>query len=675
MSGADLVGAATRATGSGRALAWVFTGAPAVVPLLLGIHRVDAATPVSTAWLLRGAAAAVALGLMVGIALRLRRPRVARALFVGSAMGFGTLGVLGLADAPVASFMVALVAMALIAVAPSFEPPARPVGRHRRALARAAAWAAAIASLALAAFQPSADPLAQTAGLLPSTIALVHARILLRTRVRGRALFGAGVVIVGVLSLWDQPALALLAGAAAPVGILLLLPGSSDPAASLLGAWSDALMGHPARLLLSTFAMVGIAGGVALTIPAASTGARLPIIDGLFTATSAVCVTGLVVVDTPAALTGLGEAIVLLLIQAGGLGILTFTTAALLAMGNLGVRSEGVAARLLASEGPRASLGAALRRVLWVTVLAEAAGAAVLSILFAVGGEPVGRAIWRGTFTAISAYCNAGFALQSDSLVPYASSPLVLGTVSALVIVGGLGPAVVVAVPAWLRRRPTSLRVRVVLTTTAWLLLVPTLLLLVIEWNHALADLSVLDRVVNAWFLSVTTRTAGFNSVDMGMLTPPTVTIVMMLMMIGGSPGSTAGGLKTTTAAVLLLASVATARGAATVRFRHRTIPGATIRRALAATGSLVLVAVCTLVFLQLTQAIAPVEAAFEVVSAVATVGLSLGVTADLDAIGRVAITVLMLIGRVGPLVFLGVLMPVAPRSLARCPPEDLPVG
>ncbi|MCA9652132.1 MAG: hypothetical protein KC501_19615 [Myxococcales bacterium] len=671
MSGADLVARADR----GGTLSWISTAAPAVVPLLLGIHRVDASSPPTTGWLLRGTAAGVALGLMAGVALRHRRPRLGRAVFVGSATGFGAMGVLGLADAPVASFVVALVAMALLAVTPSFDAVTPAAARRPRTLARAAAWAAAIVSLLLAAFLPSVDPFARAAGLLPSLIALVRARILLRTRARARVLVGAGVVLAGASASWSMPSLALLFVAAIPVGILLLLPDSTRTGATLLDAWSDALLGHPARLLLATFAMVGVAGGIALTIPAVSTGEPLHIIDGLFTAVSAVCVTGLIVVDTPTALTGLGQAIVLLLIQIGGLGILTFTTAAFLAIGNLGVRSEGIAARLLASETPRASLGTALRRVLLVTAVTEATGTVVLSIAFAASGEPLGGAVWRGLFTAISAYCNAGFALQSDSLVPHAGSPTVLLTVSALVIVGGLGPAVVVAVPAWLRRRPASLLVRVVLTTTAWLLAVPTLLFLVIEWDHALAELSVVDRVINAWFLSVTTRTAGFNSVEMGMLTAPTVTLVMMLMLVGGSPGSTAGGLKTTTAAVLFLASLATARGAATVRVWHRRIPSTTIRRALAATGAMVFVATGTLVFLQLTQPIPPVEAAFEVVSAIATVGLSLGVTAELDGIGRIAITILMLVGRVGPLVFLGVLMPLAPPSLAKCPQQDLPVG
>lgn len=671
----------SRAPGSGeggRPAAWVAVAAPATVPVLLAIHEVPPGEGSPGAWALRGLAVVVALGLLVGAQLLHRTSRFARRLLASSALGFGALGVLGLADAPLASFVVALVAVALVTVVPARDRAEPAHGRRPRERARAAAWAALAVMLGLAAFNVVHDPLGRIAGFVPALVATYEGRALLRSRGRFRAL---GVIVgvgVGVALLWSLPGLSLLAATGLPVGLLLLLPDAPTTGTGhkpLLDLWLAALIGHPARLLITTFVVVGITGGIALTLPSASTQAPLTIVDGLFMAFSAVCVTGLSVIDVPAVLTGVGEAILLVLIQVGGLGILTFTTAAFLMMGNLDVRSEGIAARMFATGTPRASLGPALRRVLLITAIAELVGAVILSWAFVAGGESLGNGIWQGTFTSISAYCNAGFALRSDNLVSYQAQPVVVGTVTALIIVGGLGPAVVVAMPAWLRGRPTSLTVRLVITSTLWLLLAPTVLFTIIEWNHSLAGLGPVDRVLNAWFLSVTTRTAGFNSVDMTALTPATVTLVILLMAVGGSPGSTAGGLKTTTAAVLFLASLATSRGAPTVEIGRRTIPEATVRRALATTGAYVVATACMLVFIQLTQPISPTFAIFEVVSALSTVGLSLGATTELDAVGRLAITLTMLVGRVGALTFLGVLMPLAPSRPTQRPQEDIPIG
>lgn len=666
----------TPGSAGGRPAAWVAAAAPAVVPVLLAIHEVDGDAGSAWAWLVRGLAVLVAGSMVLGAQLLERGPlRLARGLLAGAAVSFGALGVLGLADAPLASFVVALVTVALVTVVPARDRAEPAYGRRPRERARAAAWAALAVMLGLAAFGLVHDPVGRIAGFLPPLVALYEGRALFRSRGRWRVLAVLAGVAAAVSMLWSLPELSLLVAIAVPVGLLLLLPEATRGPAPLVDQWLGTLLGHPARLLITTFTVVGVIGGVALTMPSASTVAPLTVVDGLFMAFSAVCVTGLSVIDVPVVMTGVGEAILLVLIQVGGLGILTFTTAAFLVMGNLDVRSEGIAARLFASETPRASLGPALRRMLLVTVVAELVGAILLSAAFVAGGESLGHAIWEGTFTSISAYCNAGFALRSDSLVSYQAQPLVMGTVSALIIVGGLGPAVVVALPAWLRRRPTTLTVRVVLTTTLWLLLAPAVLFTIVEWNQSLAGLGPIDRVLNAWFLSITTRTAGFNSVDMTALTPATVTVVMLLMAIGGSPGSTAGGLKTTTAAVLFMASLATSRGAPTVELGRRAIPEATVRRALAITGAYVVAAACMLVFIQLTQAIGPTHALFEVISALSTVGLSLGATAELDSVGRLAITLTMLVGRVGALTFLGVLLPLAHARAAHRPQEDLPIG
>jgi trk system potassium uptake protein TrkH len=303
--------------------------------------------------------------------------------------------------------------------------------------------------------------------------------------------------------------------------------------------------------------------------------------------------------------------------------------------------------------------------------------AIVLGLLFRLHGDGWGEAAWRGLFTAISAYCNAGFALQSDSLIPYQDSGLILHLVALLIILGGLGPVVVAALPRILAReqRP-SLHARIVLLTTAVLLVIPTCLIGALEWNHSLAGLSVPARLHNAWFQSVTTRTAGFNSVDFAALTPATQTLVEALMFIGGSPGSTAGGIKTTTVFVLVFAVVAVVRLRPGVIWGGWRIPHTTIYRAAAVVTLGALSVVFGVFVIQLTQDIDTDMAIFEVVSALGTVGLSTGGTAQLDNVGKVIITVCMFMGRVAPLtVFLIFSRPGVGESAWKYPEQDISVG
>ncbi|MCA9688785.1 MAG: TrkH family potassium uptake protein, partial [Myxococcales bacterium] len=265
--------------------------------------------------------------------------------------------------------------------------------------------------------------------------------------------------------------------------------------------------------------------------------------------------------------------------------------------------------------------------------------------------------------------------LQSDSLVAYAGDPLILAVISIAIVTGGLGPVVVVAAPAWLRGERVSLHARLVLGCTLGLLVAPAALIFALERTHALADRSIVDGLMNAWFQSVTTRTAGFNSVELGALRPATSYLMCLLMFVGGSPGSTAGGIKTTTLCVLALATVSVARGSASVRVGGRRLPGAILLDALAVTVATATAIAGGLLLLLLTQDINPSLLAFEVVSAVATVGLSLGITAELDEVGRVIVTLLMLIGRVGPLAVVCALLPHQPVPRWELPEERIPIG
>jgi trk system potassium uptake protein TrkH len=367
--------------------------------------------------------------------------------------------------------------------------------------------------------------------------------------------------------------------------------------------------------------------------------------------------------------------VVLLLIQLGGLGIMAFSIAAFAALGlRISLRYEGALAAVL-GDRDRGQLAQVMRRLIAFTLSVEALGAAALSLLFLRGGDPLGTALWRGVFTAVSAFCNAGFALQSDSLVGYAGRPAVLHTVAVLVILGGLSPAGAAAL-WWLRRgRRPGLQVGLLLATSALLLAAGTVVVAALEWHHALAGLAPIDRLVNAWFQSVTLRTAGFNSIGFEALRPPTLALMMVWMFIGGSPGSTAGGIKTTTAAVLLLAVVAAIRGREHAAAFGRRVPHRSVYRAAAIATLGAASALGGVVALLLTQSIAPGAVLFEVISAIGTVGLSLGATAQLDGLGKVIVMGCMFMGRVGPLTAFMLLSRRGESESWHFPEEAIDVG
>ena len=442
--------------------------------------------------------------------------------------------------------------------------------------------------------------------------------------------------------------------------------------------WWDPLLNHPERLFVGTFASMCAAGTLALALPqSASSGHSIGFFDAAFTATSAVCVTGLVVLDTARDFSAFGQLLILTLIQVGGLGIMTFSTVTVWALGQrMSLRHESAVASLLSTEH-RGKLFGTARRILALTFVAEAIGAAVLLVAFLSHGDRWDVALWRSVFTAISAFCNAGFALQADSLIPYQSSPLVLHTVGLLVILGGLSPLTVYSIPSLARRspRPASAQVKLSLVATGLLLALGYLYILAFEWNDSLNALSVVDRLHNAWFQSVTLRTAGFNSIDFGELRPVTLSLMMLWMFIGGNPGSTAGGVKTTTICVLVLSVVQAIRGQKSLdvfgkRISERTRAKTAVVVTLAsATGVLALVAIL------LTQSMPSTIALFEVVSALGTVGLSIGGTSQLDGIGKIVIILCMFVGRVGGLSLLMFLSSKRSMQAIARPEEELAVG
>lgn len=435
---------------------------------------------------------------------------------------------------------------------------------------------------------------------------------------------------------------------------------------------------EPARLFSLSFATLVVLGAVGFRVlPGLYAGERLDWVDSFFTSASAVCVTGLIVQDTATFFTPFGQAYVLLLIQLGGLGIITFATWIMISLGQrLSLRQEDLS--IDPGIAGRFEPAALVRDVLRFTFTIEAAGAVVLWILFIPDHGPAG-AIWPAIFHAVSAFCNAGFSTFSTSLMEYQGNPAILTVIMALIVAGGLGFLTMselrLLAREWARARkgggtfynptPRPLRLtvhtRIVLVTTGILVVSGGLLFLILEWSVTLAPLSAMDRVVNALFMSVTARTAGFNSVDYAVASDGANFLTVLLMMVGGSPGSTAGGIKTTTLALLVLLAVARLRGRDSVEVANRTIPERTVQRAV---GLLVLVffVLTIAVFLLTAVEIGGVPhgaggatfiaVLFEAVSAVNTVGLSMGITDDLSGLGRWIMIALMFVGRVGPMTF-----------------------
>jgi trk system potassium uptake protein len=414
----------------------------------------------------------------------------------------------------------------------------------------------------------------------------------------------------------------------------------------------------PARMFVTSFAGLILVGTLGyLVLPGMYTGEPMSWVDALFMITSAVCVTGLAVVDPGTFLTPFGQFWLLLFIQLGGLGILSLTSLAVARLGRASLSLEEAG-----GGGPvplrYVDERALLRTVVAVTFVLEAVGAAALWVAWRGRFGDLG-ALWPAVFHAISAFCNAGFGLFPGNLTPLRTSPMTMGVVGGLIIVGGLGFVVIEDLRAWIRRRAPRLSVhtRLVLVSTAALVVVGWVYFLVFEWSNELAGLPTLHKVTNAFFMSVTPRTAGFNTVDYARVTNPTFFFTILLMLVGGSPGGTAGGLKTTTAVTLLLALWTRLRGRTDVTAFHRSIPRETVGRAASlAVGGLVFLAVMVLLLL-MTEAghsahddrASFMNLVFEAHSAFGTVGLSTGITPAISPPGKLVLVALMFAGRVGP--------------------------
>ncbi|MGI5347086.1 TrkH family potassium uptake protein [Streptomyces sp. CA-250714] len=415
---------------------------------------------------------------------------------------------------------------------------------------------------------------------------------------------------------------------------------------------------HPAQMVVAGFAMaIGIGTGL-LLLPVATIGSGSASgLEALFTATSAVCVTGLIVVDTPGYWSGFGQTVILVLIQVGGLGIMTFASWLVLLVSN---RRMGLKARLTAATETRTlGLGdvrTVVVRVVKVSLLLEGLTAAILAVRFGTTyDEPGPRAVWLGVFHAVSAFNNAGFALYSDNLIGFVTDPWICLPVAGAVIAGGLGFPVLFELRRRFRRpRRWSLHTKIVLGASAVFLIAGSAFVTAVEWSNpaTLGRLDVNGKLLAGFFQGVMPRTAGFNSVDTAELNPATWLGMDVLMFIGGASAGTAGGIKITTFAVLFFVLYAEVRGEESVTIFRRRLPGDLQRQALTVVLlSVAAVVVSTVAFMVFTE-FSLDQSLFEVVSAFATVGLSTGITTELPGREQLLLTALMFIGRLGPVTF-----------------------
>ena len=413
---------------------------------------------------------------------------------------------------------------------------------------------------------------------------------------------------------------------------------------------------YPIQTVAASFVIVALLGSLLLITPWANQGPRISWVDAFFTSTSAVCVTGLTVTDPGSTFTLFGQIVILGLIQAGGLGIMTFSVLLIMFSGRRISVYGRIITELTFTPHPEVQIYALLRTIIGATLAIEATGAILLYFF------TPDRGLFSAGFHAISAFCNAGFSLFPDNLCQFRGHLGVNLVITTLVILGGLGFYVVFECLRYRPWRPgsrLSLHSKTVISVTAGLLLSGTVVIYFLEANNLLKGLPLGERILAAWFQSVTPRTAGFNTIDLGQATTATLLFMVLLMFVGASPGSTGGGVKTTTLGVMIALAKNKLRGREEVDLFKASISNRAVARALSVTILAILIIVGALFLLLWWETGSQpfgqtsnrfIEYLFETTSAFGTVGLSTGLTARLTALSKLVLCAVMLLGRIGPL-------------------------
>ena len=408
------------------------------------------------------------------------------------------------------------------------------------------------------------------------------------------------------------------------------------------------------QIICVSFVLVIALGTLLLTLPIASRSGRLGVVDAMFTATSATCVTGLVVRDTWTQFTMFGQVVILLLIQVGGLGFMTIACLFFFALRRrIGLRQRMVLAQALGSD-TYSGIVSLVRNILRGTAAVEGVGALILFFRF-LPEFGFGRALWYGVFHSVSAFCNAGFDVLADvdvggSLCRYATDPVVNFTIMALIVIGGLGFAVWGDIRHHRRFSRLSVYSRLVVIITTVLIFGGAGVFAALEWNNpnTIGDLTVPQKLMAALFQSVTLRTAGFATFDQNALSDVSKAASDLLMLVGGSSGSTAGGVKTATVGVILLSAWSTARGRTSVHVMKRRIPRQAVENASALFILVLLLSGLGAAFLSIADHVSLENALYETISALCTVGLTTGITSSLGTASQIILIVLMFFGRLG---------------------------
>lgn len=415
------------------------------------------------------------------------------------------------------------------------------------------------------------------------------------------------------------------------------------------------------QIILLSFLSAILIGSVLLALPVSSAdGNAVTYIDALFTATTSTCVTGLVTLPTFSTWSLFGQIVILLLIQIGGLGIITIMSGFMLIFN----RKMSIGDRLLVQDAfnlnTMSGLANFVKKILFGTLVIETVGALLYMSVFVRDFGP--RGIWISFFTSVSAFCNAGIDIIGEtSLCDYATNPIINVTTSFLIVLGGIGYIVWWDVLRVMKNRTSknkrifrhlTLHSKIAIVTTLLLIFGGGLLILAFEYNNpaTIGELSLFDKIQVAFFQSVTTRTAGFASLPQEDLTGASTIASIVMMFIGGSPVGTAGGVKTVTIVVLLCSAFATIKNKRTASVFNRTISGASIRKAVAVVMTFVVIFITSTVLLAAVTDAPAIDIIYEAVSAVATVGLSRNLTGSLNTIGKIIVIVTMYFGRIGPI-------------------------
>jgi trk system potassium uptake protein TrkH len=422
---------------------------------------------------------------------------------------------------------------------------------------------------------------------------------------------------------------------------------------------------HPGTIVLSSYLVTICVGTFLLLLPASTVSGTISFIDAIFTATSAVCVTGLIVVDTGSYFTLFGQHIILALIQLGGLGVMTISVTIFLMIGKQVSFKQRMAMQDLFAHTPREDINQLVKSILWFTVIAELSGIALLTVHW-TKEYPLTKALHMGVFHSVSAFCNAGFSLFANSFMDYTGDVFLNVVICTLIIFGGIGFPVVYDIYHTVfrsqgKRVRLSVQTKTVLITTGILILAGAAVFWSVEQNASMQGYSFLGRFLTSLFQSITCRTAGFNTINIATLGNATLAFMIFLMYVGASPGSCGGGIKTTTLAVLGKFAWSRMRNKIRVNMFKKSIPKDTVAKS----ASLVLISMtiitAAIFFLLLSTPNHPssgehhsqfISYLFEVVSAFGTVGLSMGATTQISCLGKLLIITIMLIGRVGVLTF-----------------------